>query len=153
VFAHRFAWETFVGPIPEGLVIDHVLAAGCTHRNCVNPDHLEPVTQLENMWRGLHTQKTHCANGHPRTTENTIYRRDGSRRCRRCYAEAREAKRDGLKPRTSYHRDVPEKTHCKQGHPFAGENLLISSGKKYCRICIRDNKARSRARLAGRKVA
>lgn len=48
VFAHRFAYELVVGPIPEGLVIDHL----CRTPACVRPDHLEPVTMRENMRRG-----------------------------------------------------------------------------------------------------
>jgi hypothetical protein len=46
--AHRFAYELLVGPIPEGLVIDHL----CRNRRCVNPAHLEPVTAEENWRRG-----------------------------------------------------------------------------------------------------
>lgn len=48
VRAHRYAWELDRGPIPEGLVIDHL----CGRRSCVNPDHLEPVTIEENTRRG-----------------------------------------------------------------------------------------------------
>jgi hypothetical protein len=46
--AHRFAYELLAGPIPDGLVIDHL----CRTPSCVNPDHLEPVTQRENLRRG-----------------------------------------------------------------------------------------------------
>lgn len=46
--AHRYAYELLVGPIPEGLVLDHL----CRVRHCVNPDHLEPVTTYENILRG-----------------------------------------------------------------------------------------------------
>lgn len=59
--AHRIAYELFVGPIPEGLQIDHL----CRVRRCVNPEHLEPVTQLENVRRGIWAQATHCKYGHP----------------------------------------------------------------------------------------
>lgn len=61
VMAHRVSHELFIGPIPEGLEIDHVChsrdlscpgGSSCPHRLCVNPDHLEAVTHLENMRRG-----------------------------------------------------------------------------------------------------
>ena len=50
--AHRYVYELFRGPIPDGHVLDHVKKKGCKHRDCVNPDHLEPVTQQENTLRG-----------------------------------------------------------------------------------------------------
>jgi hypothetical protein len=87
--AHRWAYETLVGPIPEGLVIDHL----CRNRLCVNPEHLEPVTDLENLMRGetlvaLNSAKTHCHRGHEFTEENTYVRvREGRPRrgCRACH--------------------------------------------------------------------
>jgi len=48
VYPHRFAYELYVGPIPEGLDLDHV----CRNRRCVRPSHLEPVTRRENLLRG-----------------------------------------------------------------------------------------------------
>lgn len=48
--AHRVVYETVVGPIPDGLVIDHL----CRTPACVNPDHLDPVPQRENLMRGEH---------------------------------------------------------------------------------------------------
>ncbi len=51
VKAHRVAYEIAYGPIPVGLVIDHVHAKGCTSRACCNPDHLEAVTQRVNVQR------------------------------------------------------------------------------------------------------
>lgn len=89
--AHRYAYEEFVGPIPDGLQLDHVKALGCRHRHCVNPLHLEPVTHTENVARGIsfgavNATKTHCVSGHEFTPENTITRPDrpGTRECRTC---------------------------------------------------------------------
>ncbi len=84
VKVHRWAYETFVAPIPEGLTIDHL----CRVRNCVNTAHLEPVTLLENIERGathrnpnrIHNQ---CIAGHFMDEENTY--RNGKRRfCKEC---------------------------------------------------------------------
>lgn len=81
--AYRIAYELLVGPIPDGLVIDHL----CRNPPCVNPAHLEPVTRQENFRRGLHrgrsSGKTHCDNGHEFTAENT-YEWRGTRQCREC---------------------------------------------------------------------
>lgn len=86
--AHRYAYELLVGPIPDGLTLDHVKARGCRHRHCVNPAHLEPVSRGVNTMRGasplaINARKTHCKNGHEFTPENTIVRPSG-RRCRTC---------------------------------------------------------------------
>lgn len=61
-FAHRLAYEAYRGPIPDGMVIDHL----CRVRCCVNADHLEAVTRQENERRGLHgVFSKHCKRGHP----------------------------------------------------------------------------------------
>jgi hypothetical protein len=90
--AHRVAYEWTYGPIPDGLVIDHL----CRNKRCVNPDHLEAVTHLANVqrgtasavWRQMHADRTHCKHGHEFTPENTTTRRhsDGHeyRSCRAC---------------------------------------------------------------------
>lgn len=83
--AHRLMYEIMVGPIPEGLVLDHL----CRVRNCVRPDHLDPVTQGENTRRGMgfvgvNFRRTVCANGHPFDEANTYICPNGWRRCRRC---------------------------------------------------------------------
>lgn len=84
VRAHRYAYELEVGPIPVGLVLDHL----CRNTRCVNPAHLEPVTLRENFRRGIrpHSNKTHCPRGHEYTEENTYRGRAGGnkRECRTC---------------------------------------------------------------------
>lgn len=81
VKAHRYTYELLVGPIPEGLELDHL----CRVRACVNPAHLEPVTHQENMRRGAHALKTHCPHGHTYTGENLRVRsHDNGRSCRTC---------------------------------------------------------------------
>lgn len=56
--AHRFAYEHFNGPIPDGMEIDHVWDRGCRRLDCVNPDHLEPVTSSENKLRSWHARSS-----------------------------------------------------------------------------------------------
>ncbi len=91
--AHRRAWEDTVGPIPDGLELDHL----CRNRACIRIDHLEPVTRRTN-----------------------IDRSDVGGPNRR-------------------------KDECPRGHPYAGDNLLVSGGRRYCRACKRDNQRRVRA--------
>jgi hypothetical protein len=86
--AHRLSWEMVNGPIPEGLVIDHL----CRNPRCVRPDHLEPVTNRENLLRGTgfpaeNASKTECVNGHPLSGEN-LEQYGTHRRCRICNREA-----------------------------------------------------------------
>ena len=90
--AHRVVYEWLVGPIPEGMTLDHL----CRNRKCVRPDHLEPVTRGENVRRGIAAEKTreraqaltHCKRGHEFTEENTAIIRltNGylARRCKAC---------------------------------------------------------------------
>ena len=86
--ASRVVYELAIGPIPDGLVIDHL----CRSRSCVNPLHLEAVPQVVNCLRGeslnaRNARKTHCHKGHPFTPENTyLYR--GGRCCRACNRDA-----------------------------------------------------------------
>ncbi|WP_030487307.1 HNH endonuclease signature motif containing protein [Micromonospora chokoriensis] len=96
--AHRVAYELMVRPIPEGLNIDHRChnadtacpgGVTCRHRLCVNPAHLEAVTQRDNVLRSPHTMphhnaaKTHCPQNHPYSPENTYSRETAKGRARR----------------------------------------------------------------------
>lgn len=100
-YVHRVMYELCVGPIPDGMQIDHVYERGCRHRHCINPDHLEPVTGLENVRRGKrhNANKTHCKRGHALTPDNVRMTSHGSRACLTCDAEVhrprRYAKRKG----------------------------------------------------------
>lgn len=76
--AHRVAYGLLVGPIPDGLVLDHL----CRVRHCVAPAHLEPVTAVENSNRGAGL-RTHCPQGHAYEDDNVLM--DGkTRKCRTC---------------------------------------------------------------------
>ena len=96
VQAHRFVYEMLVGPIPEGLQLDHL----CRVRNCVRPDHLEPVTGAENQRRGninQHALKSACPRWHAYKAYPTYEKRTGTtriwRRCLVCRAEASRRRR------------------------------------------------------------
>lgn len=88
--AHRVSYEEFVGPVADGLEIDHL----CRNRACVNPSHLEAVTHAENMARAFQP-KQRCPKGHELSGSNLVARSDGRHgNCRTCVNErAREYKR------------------------------------------------------------
>lgn len=81
---HRVVYQMAVGPIPEGMVIDHL----CRVRNCANPAHLEVVTPAENTRRSnaVRPLPTHCIRGHAFDARNTYITKEGHRRCRVCKA-------------------------------------------------------------------
>lgn len=106
VKVHRVAYELEIGPIPNGLSLDHL----CRVRLCVNPKHLEPVTHHENVLRGdsvtaQNARQTHCRYGHPFDEENTIiWKGRRSRQCRICCVRRHQEssrrtkeKRDGVR--------------------------------------------------------
>ena len=104
VYTHRAVYELLVGPIPEGLTLDHL----CRNPPCVNPAHLEPVTNAENIRRGIsppgiNSRRLVCKSGHPFDDANTYIRPDGYRECRKCHcirdvARCKELRRLGLMP-------------------------------------------------------
>ena len=84
VMAHRWAYEHWVGPIPDGKQIDHV----CGVTRCVNPIHLRPLEPYENVRAYWRSQRGVCRNGHELTAENVVWREQGKRRrCRICERE------------------------------------------------------------------
>ena len=103
VKVHRFSYELFIGPIPAGLVLDHL----CRRRNCVNPDHLEPVTNTENILRGASkigeylNGRTHCDHGHALTPDNVYTGRRNWQLCKTCRRRDSQAYRDRHKTRTA----------------------------------------------------
>lgn len=82
---HRLMYEQMVGPIPDGLELDHL----CRVPACCRPSHLEAVTHRENMrrsvgWPGMKARQTHCKRGHLFDEANTRIDKDGNRQCRAC---------------------------------------------------------------------
>ena len=122
--AHRVSYAHHVGPIPEGMTIDHTChkadgscpggGRDCMHRRCVNPAHLEAVTQRVNNGRGMGTsadnaRKTECVSGHPFSAENTYVTKTGARHCRTCRRERTQRWYDqqgGAEWHRNYHQTV-----------------------------------------------
>ena len=95
VLAHRFSYELVNGTIPAGLQIDHL----CRVRHCVNPDHMEVVTNRENSMRGISPsirihKSGRCAKGHIMTPENTYIYKKGWRECRECQRISHKQRRE-----------------------------------------------------------
>lgn len=103
--AHRAAYELLVGPIPEGLTLDHechndsgcaVTDHSCLHRRCVNVEHLRPKPRGANVLASpnarANARKTHCPHGHPYDEANTYRPTRGGRMCRECARIRRSAK-------------------------------------------------------------
>lgn len=90
--AHKFAYQFKYGPVPKGLVLDHII---CDTPCCANPDHVTPTTNRDNVWRSekflgrVNASKTECVRGHELSQDNIwVYPTpSGTRRvCKRCTA-------------------------------------------------------------------
>ncbi len=146
VRAHRFTYETLVGPIPNGLELDHL----CRTPRCCNPLHLEPVTHTENLRRGtwaegrdrLHESqraRTTCTYGHELSGEGVFYV-DGKRRCREC--ERRRGRASGV-ARRARHRALGLCWQCDE---------RSVDGKSECQRHLEISRVRDRLRRAVKRA-
>ncbi len=138
-YVHRLRYEDEVGPIPEGMVLDH-FACDNGGGGCCNPRHVRPVSHRENALRSdsiaaLAAAKTHCSRGHALSGDNLYICADGSRKCRGCDNLRHQVIRDS-RPKK------PPQTHCKRGHLLSGDNLKIARGPR--RVCLECRRARAR---------
>lgn len=158
--AHRVVYQRLIGPIPDGMTLDHMChdsnvcreGRACPHRRCVNPAHLQPAAHIDNARRSLAGRAT-CGRGHAQTPEN-IYRRDGRTWCRLCLKARAKAKNrtDRAAQGLRVHADDD---HCINGHRFTPENTYRHprTGYRECYTCRRDNYRRYYARKkAGSKA-
>lgn len=149
--AHAWIYEKAVGPIPAGLVLDHL----CRNLPCVNPNHLEPVTQQVNVLRGyapaaLNARKTHCNKGHMLEGDNLhwYFLERGARACVICHRERARVLANKNRVRRGYV-DGRRRSHCPQGHALTDDNLLpwaLSKGWRSCKTCATE-KSKMRMRL------
>jgi hypothetical protein len=146
VLTHRTVWEHHNGPIPEGLVLDHL----CGVIRCCNPWHLEPVIQTENQ-RRQSARRTACNAGHTYTPESARVGPNG-RECRICHAARERARRAALRAEGLTARGEPiETAYCRQGkHLRTPENTATFGLRITCRDCMSESaRHRKRRRNSG----
>ena len=151
--AHCWSIQERYGLYADGYHIDHL----CETPSCVNPEHLEVVTQEENIRRSnwpsaVNARKTHCSRGHPLEGDNVyLYKSPRgrmSRTCRQCQKITERRIRFGRAEAEGRTIGIAfkERTHCPHGHPYSGVNLYIKpSGARSCRECKRAYDRRRRA--------
>lgn len=139
-YAHRIAYELAIGPIADGLTIDHL----CRNRGCVNPAHLEPVTISENIRRATR-DRTECKRGHLLSPENVLL--EGThRRCRACMKIVQARHRTTTRPSPLDWSTNP--TECGYGHPLNAQTIgSKKNGQRLCLICNRESKRRYKRKI------
>jgi hypothetical protein len=134
--AHRVSYELFVGPITKR-TLDHL----CNTPACINPTHLHPATDRENILRGTspsaaHARQTHCKYGHEFTPENTYWYLGKWRNCRECMR--RKASENYARSHPNKRPEASQRTHCPHGHPYDEANTYWTKhGHRQCRTCAR----------------
>lgn len=126
LYAHRVSYEMHVGPISDGLHIDHL----CRVRMCVNPDHLEAVTPAVNIQRAapfrpkVTRRRSHCPRGHSLDDAYIVNRANGAlqRLCRICLASRRG---------------------CRSGHLYPDGAVRDRRGRRICQQCADERKKAS----------
>jgi hypothetical protein len=148
--AHRYFYELATGIAPGKNHIHHK----CDNSLCVNPDHLEMMSQAEhNHLHGIFQRRAEAARESPTCVRGHLWSENayfwkGMRFCHSCRMEdqrrQRKARGEGLKGQ-GY--NMRQRTHCPKGHPYEGENLKVTpKGWRICRTCERAKRARIRAR-------
>lgn len=161
--AHKWLWELLFGPVPEGMVLDHMchnktdcnLGKHCPHRRCGNPFHLRVTTPKENTQASPNYlgRRTECKWGHP-YVEGSYYMGKVGRICYVCQlmrsAIQNESRKVERAPAVAY-----RQAHCRQGHLLTEENTYLitrANGTTFrrCKTCALK---KDRARRAAEKLA